>query len=182
MSVTVIFGSMYSGKTTELIRRISRYQSIDKRVLAVNNQLDTRYSAGDSIITHDEYKFNCVKATTLKEVDEMMRITTDIDVVAIDEGQFFPDLKEYVLKFCETYEKDVIVAGLISDFKREKFGNMIDLFHYADSMVHLKALCTNCKDGTMAIFTKRVCTGTKQIDVGSTDKYVAFCRNCYSKG
>lgn len=175
---------MYSGKTTELIRRITRYRSIHQRVLVVNHSLDDRY-AGDenSIITHDEYAFNCVKGATLKEIDDRMRILADVDVIAIDEGQFFGDLKVYVLKFCEEYKKHVIVAGLVADYKREKFGNMIDLINYTDNIVHLKAYCTTCKNGSNAIFTKRLHSGEKQIDVGSTDKYVALCRSCYlSKG
>ncbi len=181
MSVTLIFGSMYSGKTTELIRRITRWRSIGKRVLVINSKLDNRYSGKDSIISHDEYSYNCVKTTTLQEVDDGTRIDADVDVIAIDEGQFFGDLKKYVLKFCEEYGKMVIVAGLISDYKREKFGHMGDLFYYADEVVHLKSLCTYCKDGTLGIFTKKVCETGHQIDVGSTDKYIALCRKCYLK-
>ena len=172
---------MYSGKTTELIRRIARFRSIKKRVLVVNSKLDDRYSGKDSIISHDEYSYNCVKTGTLSEIDGKMRLDADVDVIAIDEGQFFPDLKEYVLKFCEEYGKTVIVAGLISDYQRKKFGNMSDLFYYADDIIHLKSLCTNCSDGTLGIFTKKVCEVGDQIDVGSTDKYIALCRGCFLK-
>jgi thymidine kinase len=118
---------------------------------------------------------------TLEEVNGSMRIDADIDVIAIDEGQFFGDLKKYVLKFCEEYGKMVIVAGLISDYQRKKFGSMTDLFYYADEIVHLKSLCTYCKDGTVGIFTKKVCETSDQIDVGSADKYIALCRKCYLK-
>ena len=186
MSLTVIFGSMYSGKTTELIRRINRFQSINKRVLIINNRLDDRYSGDDAIVSHDEYKFNCVKCKKLHEIDSQMRIDADVDVVAIDEGQFFPDLKKYALKFVEQYGKDVIVAGLIGDYERKKFGSIIDLFNYSDNIVHLKSLCTNCKDGTVGIFTKKICTKrivlemlSDRIDVGSKEKYIALCRKCY---
>ena len=71
MSLTVIFGSMYSGKTTELIRTINRYQSINKRVLIINNRLDNRYSGDDALVSHDEYKFNCVKCSKLQEIDKI---------------------------------------------------------------------------------------------------------------
>ena len=91
----------------------------------------------------------------------------------------------YVLKFVEQYEKDVVVAGLIGDYKREKFGQMIDLFNYSDNIIHLKSLCTNCNDGTEGIFThkyrKRIVLemlGDK-IDVGERDLYIALCRECY---
>lgn len=179
MSITLIFGSMYSGKTTELIRRITRYHSINKRVLVVNSRLDDRYSGDESIVSHDKITYNCVKATTLSEIEEKTYI--DVDVIAIDEGQFFTDLKEYVLKFCEEHGKTVIIAGLISDSQRKKFGNMADLFYVATDLVHLKSLCTTCKDGTLGIFTKKLCSSVNQIDVGSTDKYIALCRACYLK-
>ena len=179
MSLTVIFGSMYSGKTTELIRRITRYQSIQKRVLVINSKLDNRYSCDDAIISHDEYKYNSMKCKNLHEIDSQLKIQVDVDVVAIDEGQFFPDLKKYVLKFTEEYGKDVIVAGLIGDFKREKFGSIIDLLNYSDNIVHLKALCTNCTNGTLGIFTKKTCNVLDRIDVGSKEKYIAVCRKCY---
>ena len=183
MSISLIFGSMYSGKTSELIRRITRYRSINKRVLVINSKLDDRYSGSDSIISHDEYSYNCVKATKLSDINDKMRLEADVDVIAIDEGQFFPDLKEYVLKFCEEYGKTVIVAGLISDYERKKFGNISDLFFYADDIIHLKSLCTNCSDGTLGIFTKKMCKEAlgDQIDVGSTDKYIALCRDCFLK-
>lgn len=181
MSITLIFGSMYSGKTTELIRRITRCRSIKKRVVVINSALDDRYTGKDSIISHDEYEYNCIKTKLLSTVDQQMRLKADVDVIAIDEAQFFPDLKKYVLKFCEEYKKEVIVAGLITDYQRKKFGNMSDLIYYADDLVHLKSLCTECKDGTHGIFTKKICTSVDQIDVGSTDKYVALCRECYLK-
>lgn len=181
MSLTLIFGSMYSGKTTELIRRIVRYQSIRKRVLVINSKMDDRYSGEESIITHDEYSFNCVKCKNLQEIDSEMRVQFDVDVIAIDEAQFFPDLKEYVLKFCEQYGKDVFVAGLTADYKRDTFGSMLNLINYADDIVHLKALCTECQDGTPGVFTKKICTSVDLIDVGSTEKYVSLCRGCFLK-
>lgn len=179
MSLHIIFGSMYAGKTTEIIRRIKRYQSINKRVLVINNELDNRYGDGNSIISHDENALKCVKSKTLFENDNKMSLTSEFDVIVIDEAQFFPDLKKYVIKFCEEYKKIVVVAGLISDFKRNKFGNMIDLFYYADDIMHLKSFCSKCKDGQMGIFTSKIDTKTDQIDVGSTDKYIALCRKCY---
>ena len=181
MSLHLIFGSMYAGKTTEIIRRIKRYQSINKRVLVINSQLDDRYFNGNSIISHDGNACRCVKAKTLFDIDQKMCLITDIDVVIIDEAQFFPDLKKYVLKFCEEYKKIIVVAGLISDYERKKFGNMIDLFYYADNIMHLKSLCTKCQDGTLGIFTDKICGNNNQIDVGSTNKYVALCRKCYLK-
>ena len=83
--------------------------------------MDDRYSDKECIVSHDENAYDSVKTLTLQKIDAM---ASKVDVVAIDEGQFFPDLKEYVLKFCEEYGKTVLVAGLIADYKRDKFGCM----------------------------------------------------------
>ena len=82
----------------------------------INSEFDDRYFNGNSIISHDGNACRCVKAKTLFDIDQQISLIDDIDVVIIDEGQFFPDLKKYVLKFCEEYNKIIVVAGLISDF------------------------------------------------------------------
>ncbi len=179
MRLELIIGSMYSGKTSELIRRIKRHQSIHQRVLVINSCLDDRYSGDGAIITHDNGSYECVKVKTLSEIGRT--VIDEVDVIAIDEGQFFSDLVEYTLKYCEEYKKTVIVAGLISDFQRKRFGSILDLTHYADCITHQTALCTQCKDNTPGIFTKKICTSEQQIDVGSTGKYTALCRACYLK-
>ena len=172
---------MFSGKTTELLHRISKCHSVNQRVFVVNHALDNRYSKENNIKSHDEYSFSAVTVGSLSEIDENTRLDVDTDVIAIDEAQFFPDLKEFVVKFAEVYGKRVIVSGLMSDYKREKFGDLIDLLHYTNDITYKSALCLHCSDGTKAIFTKKNELDGPQIDVGSDDKYVPLCRKCFLK-
>jgi len=182
MSIEIITGCMFSGKTTALLHRVSKCHNINQRVLVINSALDNRYDKRGVIKTHDEYSYTAVKANTIKEIDDNTRILVDVDVVAIDEGQFFADLKEYVVKFAEEYNKRVIVSGLMTDCKRQKFGHIIDLLHYTNHITYKTALCVTCGDGTKALFTKKNGNVENQIDVGSSDKYVPLCRNCYLQG
>ena len=99
-------------------------------------------------------------------------------VLMINEGQFFDDLKEFVLDMVENHKKTVYVCGLDSDFQRNKFGQILDLIPYSDNIVKLTSLCMNCKDGTKAIFSKRITNNESQIVIGS-DNYIPLCRKCY---
>ena len=178
MSLTLIIGCMFSGKTTELLRRVNRHRAVGQRVVVINHSIDNRYNS-TGIVTHDNYTVNSIKCNTLKEVDESLVLKEEYDVIAIDEGQFFKDLELYVKLFVEEYGKSVLIAGLTGDYKREKFGHILDLIPFATHIQHTKALCVQCKDGTEASFTLRICDSNKQIDVGAVDKYKAVCRVCY---
>lgn len=178
MSLTLIIGCMYSGKTTELLRRVNRHRAVGQKVLVINHSIDNRYNA-TGIVTHDKYTVNSTKCSTLKEIDETLNLIDDYEVIAIDEGQFFKDLEAFVKIFVEVYNKTVLIAGLTGDYKREKFGHILDLIPFATDITHTKALCVCCKDGTEGCFTLRIVDSKKQIDVGATDKYKAVCRKCF---
>ena len=96
----------------------------------------------------------------------------------IDEGQFFPDLKEYVVKWCEEYKKNIIVIGLDGDYKRNPFGQILDLIPIADNVMKLKAMCKLCSDGTEALFTHRLTTEDEQVLIGNSN-YIPVCRQHY---
>lgn len=181
MSIEVITGCMFSGKTSELLHRISSCRSIGRRVLAINHSFDNRYDIASSIVSHDKYRLDAVKAKHLQEVDDAINILEDYDVVAIDEGQFFTDLKKFVVKVCEVYDKRVIVCGLMTDAKRNKFGQIVELLHYTTNITYNSALCSRCRDGTRALFTKKLCQNEQQVDIGADEKYVPLCRKCYLK-
>jgi thymidine kinase len=176
MSLQLIMGCMYSGKSTELMRRVNRFTAIGKRVAVINHECDTRYTLNPVTQTHDGIQRAAYKVTSLDQLDLPW---DNIDVVAIDEGQFYKDLVENVLIFVETYHLHVIVAGLSGDYQRHKFGYMLDLVPYADNLWLSTAYCNICKNGTKASFTKRITSSSTQVDVGSTDKYIAVCRKCY---
>ena len=173
MTLRVVAGPMFSGKTTELMRQIKRFESIGKSVLVINHTLDTRYS-NDAIVSHSGTKTSAVMVSKLQDVK-----SPESDIIAIDEAQFFPDLFEAVMTWVERQRKTVIVAGLIADYKRATFGQILQLIPFCDlDKVHLMtAYCSNCKNGTKASFTKRLNSSNKQIDVGN--EYISVCRSCY---
>ena len=179
MFIDMIIGPMFSGKTTELIRRLSRYRIINKKVLIISHKIDDRYSSLHHICSHDNKKETCLKFSHLKTVLSLTELK-DADVIGIDEGQFFPDLRFFVLE-CEKMNKSVIVSGLDGDYKRQPFNNMMSLIPLSDHVTKLSALCNIKKDGTLAIFSKKLSNSTNIIDVGGVDKYIPVCREMYLK-
>lgn len=173
MSLEIITGNMFSGKTTELIRRIKRYRFLGKKVCVINSNKDTR-SINHVVHTHDGIDFDCVK---LRQLPDALtnKIFCESDVVAIDEAQFFEHLKEFT-QMCIFVNKHVIIAGLDADYKQEKFGQILDCVPMADSVTKLSALCVRCNDGTPGPFTKRI-TDIQEVEhVGGCESYEAVCR------
>lgn len=164
----IITGPMFSGKTTYLSKTIK-----GKRSLYINHSLDTR---GEFFYSHDETVFfdndtTCVKTDTLN--DELIE---NYDVIAVDESQFFKNVKTTVLRWVEKLGKTVYLAGLNCDYRREQFGELMDLVIYCDSMIKLTAVCKCGKD---ALFSKRLTVSNEQILVGTSSVYEPVCRMCY---
>jgi len=174
----LIIGNMFSGKSTELIRRINREQSISKRILIINYISDNRYSSENVISTHNSLHRESMK---IKRISEIEKIIEDYDSIFIDEGQFFEDLGYYVIKFVDFYNKHVVVSGLDGDSNRNNFGQILDLIPKCDSVDKLSAYCKICNNSTLAPFTKRITGNIKSevIDIGGTDKYIPVCRRHY---
>jgi len=167
-TIEVILGPMFSGKSTELIRRASRYESIGRHVLYINHSLDTR-TPEDGIKTHSDIKKNGIKT------DELLKVfsrSMNYDVICIDEAQFYPDLVAYIKKI-EKYDKIIFIAGLDGDFNREPIGDILYIIPMCDKVTKLNALDS---DGSNAIFTKRIVDSTSKILIGSNDMYRAVNR------
>ena len=169
----LIIGNMFSGKSSELIRRINREKSINKKILIVNFSGDNRYS-NCSVATHDNVKINCLKLEKLNEITENMILS--YDSFFIDEGQFFSDLFSVVKTLVDTHHKHVVVSGLDGDSSRNPFGDLIKLIPICDSLDKLTAYCSKCLDHTPAPFTKKKGPGKSVIDIGGSDKYIPVCR------
>lgn len=170
----VIFGPMFSGKTTELLRRIKRYQVATYSCLVIKYENDNRYD-NVGVSTHDRQTYQAVSCSKLSDV---MQIAIKYEVIGVDEGQFFPD----ILRFSEEMtklNKIVIVAALDGDFQRKPFGNILELVPIAESVVKLSAVCMNCYGE--GAFTKRLCSDTAIEVIGGADKYMAACRDCHTK-
>jgi thymidine kinase len=168
MSLELIIGSMYSGKSTELMRRVNRLTSIGMKCLVVNHVNDKR----TGMQTHDGHRLHAVKTNEI-----LLENTGQYDVIAIDEGQFFSNLRVAVTLMVER-GKHVIVAGLNGDYQRQPFGEILDLIPYADDVTFKRALCALCKHPCRkASFTKRLDSNTEVVAVDS--KHIAACRQCY---
>jgi thymidine kinase len=173
MSLEIITGNMFSGKTSELIRRLKRYRLLYDRVVVVNSVKDTRNNH-DVLHTHDGVTFECIKVDHLSAC-LLSEEFCDSDVVAIDEAQFFSNLKDFV-GMCLFLKKKVLLAGLDADYKQEKFGEIIDCIPMADKVTKLSALCVRCRDGTKGPFTRRLVDTSEVELVGGNESYEAVCR------
>lgn len=169
----IIMGGMFSGKTSELIRRLKRHGVIGDSVLVINSQKDVR-NESEVLQTHDKSTFKCIKLGVLSRVHEM-GIYRQANVVAIDETQFFDGLRPFVERALKD-NKHVILAGLDGDFRQQVFGELLELIPLADDVTKLKALCMECLDGTLGPFTKRTVVNANQELVGDSDVYRAVCR------
>lgn len=170
----LILGPMFSGKTTRLIQHYKAYKFIDKKIAVINYALDTRYS-DNMLCSHDLIKVPCVFSLTLDE-----HLWIDADVVLINEGQFFQDIVPVVKNMVETFGKHVYVCGLDGDFRREKFGAMLELIPLCDRVEKLSSFCSICKNGTLAVFSYRLSNDQMQVVIGSNN-YMPLCRCCYRK-
>jgi thymidine kinase len=170
----LILGCMFSGKTSELQRKVKRSLSIKKKVLVVNHTSDNRYSKDETIVTHDG---GVIKSKTIEAVQDLFK---DYDLVAIDESQFFEDI---TLIKQHLHSTDFVVAALSSDYHMNSIGNTLDLIPCCDNVVYLQALCTECSQSqNVASFTQRFAPPTSSnIDVGGKEKYRPVCRSCFLK-
>lgn len=181
--IEIIIGPMYSGKSTELIRRCNNYEAIGKNVLIFNHSLDVRCEE-NLVQTHGKNTKKAVKTTSLCDyLKNNNNEFIESNVIAIDEAQFFADLFEFVC-LIEHLDIVVIIAGLDGDCFRKPFGQILQCIPYADKVIKLNAFCMSKKDGTYAAFTKRLSNiepQKSQVDIGATDKYMAVCREEYLK-
>jgi len=175
MSLEIIIGPMFSGKSTELIRKIRLAKIIDKKVIVIKPIIDIRYK-NNKIVSHSFESEECESIHQLAEMDEKIN---SYDLIVVDEGQFFSDLKQYVLKWVEINNKDVIVGGLDGGHKRNKIGEILDLIPYSDSCTKIKSLCKKCNNGTPGIFTFRMNANEEQVQIGGAESYMPLCRKHY---
>jgi len=183
MSLELIVGCMFSGKTSEIIKSVNRLSVIDKNVLLINSKLDERYDT-NKICSHNNNKLDCICVNKLNEIPTEKY--TECEYIIVDEGQFFEDLYDFVTTATDLNNKHVIVVGLNGDSNRANFGDIHRLYPFADKINLLTAMCITCKDGTPGIFSKKITndtnqTDTNQTDIGSTDKYIPVCRKCFNK-
>ncbi|MBO4564333.1 MAG: thymidine kinase [Bacteroidaceae bacterium] len=172
--IEVICGSMFSGKTEELIRRMKRAQFAQQRVEIFKPSIDTRYS-DDDVVTHEGV---AIHSTPVDNSSSILLLGNECDVIGIDEAQFFDDhLVEVCNKLAEKGVR-VIVAGLDMDFKGVPFGPMPALCAVADDVLKVHAICVRC--GAQAYISHRKVQDEKRVLLGEVNEYEPLCRVCYS--
>ena len=173
--IEVVCGSMFSGKTEELIRRLRRAQFARLRVEIFKPAIDTRYSEED-VVSHDSH---ALSSTPVDASASILLLASEVDVVGIDEAQFFD---EGLVDVCNQLADSgirVIVAGLDMDFRGRPFGPMPALCAIADEVSKVHAICVKC--GELATFSHRTVKDEKQVLLGETAEYEPLCRTCYRR-
>lgn len=178
MSLEVVLGPMFSGKSSYIHSVIRRRVAVGIPVLVVKPAIDNRYNGEQEVVTHDDARIPCVSLKTLGDISVMM--LSSAEFVVIEEAQFFADIDTYVLDLVEKLQKDVLVVGLDGDSNRQPFGRILNCIPYADKVTKLTALCTRCRNGTPAPFTHRKVADPNQVHVGGASDYEPLCRRCFT--
>ena len=176
MSVEIVMGPMFSGKTTYAISYLQRQQSIGKTVVIIRPNIDTRYSTQNVIMSHNKQSYPCLVwdvSIALYVAHELL----SVDCVVIEEAQFFRGLSTFVKSLLLVHKKHVLVIGLNGDASQNVFGEVLHCIPIATKITTLTAFCSVCKDGTAAHYSKKLSGDMvdDQIDVGGSNKYIAVC-------
>jgi len=178
MSLHVILGPMFAGKSSALQSTIRRHEALGWNVFVITHSVDTRYVGTPQIVSHDR---QAIPAYSCKNLLPMLdeEKYKESRLVVVEEGQFFPDLVEFVRIVTDKHRKPCVVVGLDGDKDRRPFGQMLELVPLADKVEKLTALCKRCGDGTEAIFTACLRPTEELVCVGAAELYVPLCRRHY---
>lgn len=173
--IEVVCGSMFSGKTEELIRRLRRAQFANLKIEIFKPSVDVRYSEVE-VVSHD---FHSIKSRPIQDASKMLEVGADVDVVGIDEAQFFGD---NLVEVCQTLANRgvrVIAAGLDTDYLGKPFGPMPMLMAVAEDVQKVHAICVKC--GNLANHSHRLSKSRDLVVLGEKDIYEPLCRECFNK-
>ena len=173
-SIEVIVGSMFSGKSEELIRRLRRAQIARQKVQIFKPAIDARYS-DTHIVSHSAMKIESIAVTTARDIAAALE--PDTEVVGIDEGQFFDQELVTVVNELADRGKRVVIAGLDMDYLGRPFEPMPLLMAIAEDVTKARAVCMQC--GSPATYTQRLIASRERVVVGAADAYEARCRACF---
>lgn len=173
--IEVICGSMFSGKTEELIRRLNRARIAKQKVEIFKPEVDTRYDEND-VVSHDS---KAIPSIPIQNASQILLYEDDFEVVGIDEAQFFGDELVSTCNELANHGKRVIIAGLDMDFKGNPFGPIPKLMAMAEDVTKVHAICIRC--GDLAQYSHRTVKNEKLVVLGETDAYEPLCRSCFNK-
>jgi len=185
----IIMGTMFSGKTSYLLNKISLFVELNLKVLYLNIDFDDRseleFSTHNPIFNNSDFKNKdkMIENLTMCKVRDFSNISFEsYDIIMIDEAHFFDDIIKFTKKLLDN-KKHVIIATLIADYKGNKFGKVLDLIPICDEIIRLESYCIECskqKKINKAIYSKRITKNKESIDIGGSDKYIAVCREHYA--
>lgn len=178
MSLQLILGPMFAGKSSELLGTVRKYNAIGWPVFVITHSIDNRYGEKPEIVSHDSERHPALAVQELYGIFEREDYLK-AKLVIIEEAQFFKNLKEFVLTSVEHHGKDVICVGLDGDAERRPFGELLELIPYCDSVVKRHAFCRRCSQPTPALFSYRKIQEELQVVVGGADIYEPLCRKHY---
>lgn len=173
--IEVICGSMFSGKTEELIRRLRRAEFAKQRVEVFKPNVDTRYAKSE-VVSHDS---TSLRGKPVGSSTELLRLPDDVEVVGLDEAQFFDERLPAVCAELSSKGVRVIAAGLDMDFLGRPFGPMPQLLSMAEYVTKVHAICVRC--GALAAFSHRISAGSDLVQLGEKDSYEPLCRVCFDQ-
>ncbi len=174
--IEVVCGSMFSGKTEELIRRIKRAKIANMRVGIFKPSIDVRYDE-EKVVSHDD---NFIPSTPVSSTSEILTLSDKYNVIGIDEAQFFDDSLTDVCQTLALRGKRIIIAGLDMDFRGKPFGPMPALLAVAEYITKVHAICPHC--GNLATHSYRLSKNEETVLLGEKDEYEPRCRTCYQMG
>ena len=180
MSLDIILGPMFAGKSSYILSVVSRYSAIGTPVLVIKHSSDTRYLESEAnVVTHDQRHATCVSVFTL-DSNELLERIRQHQVIIVDEAQFFGALVPFVEYVVETLEKNLYIVGLDGDIHRRPFGEILQCIPLADRILRLTSFCHSCANGTPGLFSYRSQgSQDQQVLVGGNDIYESLCRECY---
>ncbi len=173
--IEVVSGSMFSGKTEELIRRMKRAEIAKQKIIIFKPKVDTRYSE-EMVVSHDA---KSIKSIPVKKAEDILDLANGYEVIGIDEAQFFSDILVEVCNRLADRGIRVIVAGLDMDFAGKPFGPIPRLMAIAEYVSKVHAICMRC--GNLAQYSHRLSDSDKQFLLGEKDVYEPLCRKCYNE-
>lgn len=171
--IELVTGSMFSGKTEELLRRLRRATFAHQKVILFKPAMDNRYSETE-VVSHDS---NSLSAVVVYDSLELLQLSNDAQVIGVDEAQFFDDSLVDVCQKLANKGKRIIIAGLDMDFRGEPFGIMPKLMAIAEFVDKVHAICVRC--GRLAQYSHRTTKSSDLVLLGEKDRYEPLCRRCY---
>lgn len=173
--IELICGSMFSGKTEELIRRLKRAKIAKQKVEIFKPRIDKRYDE-INVVSHDS---NFIHSTPVDSSSQILLLANDVEVIGIDEAQFFDDALPSVCESLADRGIRIIIAGLDIDYLGKPFGCMPNILAIAEYVTKVHAICMNC--GDLAHYSHRIVEGSSRILLGEQESYIPLCRSCFNR-